>query len=390
MSKVIIGGVGSTNYGAFPTITMRELSLQAVDKALQDANVSVGEIQKIYFGNAAAGIVSQQEMVRGQVVFRYHPLAGKPLLNIDNACASGGSSLHLACKAVEYGELDVALVVGVEKLNHPDRDRAFRALWGSTDVGEIGEYPQQKSSNSVLMEYYAGVARKYLRDYQASPVDYARVAVKNRNNAAFNPIAQFKKLQTVEEVLAARIIVEPLTLPMCAPLTDGATAILVCSEAFARQRGMAMIEVKACELAGSPDKGVSPVIPACEQAYNASGYAPGDMDVIELHDAAAPAEIVQYSEIGLCKEGEGHILLRDGYTEITGKMPVNTSGGLLSRGHALGATGCAQVAELYDQLCGRAGARQLNNPKLAMAVNGGGWMDDSYILTVTTILEKIN
>lgn len=390
MNRVFIAGAASTRYGSFPDQSIRSLSLEAVDKVFLETGISPGQIQKVFFANAAAGVLAQQEMVRGQVVLRYHALAGTPLVNVENACASGGSALHLACRAVEYGELDVALVIGVEKLHHSDKERAFKALWGSTDVTEIGEYPEAKSSNSVLMEFYAAVARTYLQNWDATIEDYARVAVKNRNNAALNPIAQFRMRQSLEQVLSARMITEPLTLPMCAPLTDGSTAIIVCSAAFAKQHGLAKVAVKACEMMASPAPGVSPVIPACSMAYEKAGVGALDMDLIELHDAAAPAEIVQYAEIGLCLEGEGHKLLRDGTTDITGKYPVNTSGGLLSRGHALGATGCVQVAEIFDQLRQRAEARQLKSPRLGMAVNGGGWMDDTYILTVTTILELVD
>jgi acetyl-CoA acyltransferase len=390
MSKVFIAGVGSTRYGAFPEQTVRSLSLEAVDNVLLDTGINADEIQKIFFANAAAGVISQQEMVRGQVALRNHPLAGTPLINVENACASGGSALHLAARAVEYGELDVVLVIGVEKLHHVEKERAFKALWGSADVDEIGEYPAGQSSSSVLMDFYAGVANQYLESWDATVEDYALLAVKNRNNAALNPIAQFRTRQTLAQVLSSRMIAVPLTLPMCAPLTDGASAVIVCSAAFAKQHGLAKIAIRSCEMSGSPSPGISPVISSSQLAYEKSGLSAADMDLIELHDAAAPAEILQYSEIGLCREGEGHILLRDGETEITGRHPVNTSGGLLSRGHALGATGCAQLSELYDQLIGRAGERQLQKPRLGMAVNGGGWMSDTYILSVTTILERIN
>jgi len=390
MSRVIVAGVGTTRFGAFPNLSLKSLCIDAINCALEDAGIGASDIGKVFFGNASAGVITQQEMIRGQVVLRHHALRAKPLINIENACASGGSALHLAYLAVSSGEVEVALALGAEKMHHPDKSRAFKALWGSTDIEEIGEFPEgELAKNSVLMEYYAGVAHDYLKRYDATAADYARVAVKNRHNAQFNPIAQFRKPQTVEQVLQSRMIADPLTLSMCAPLTDGAAAIVVCSEAYARRLNKPMLTVRACSLASSPGPELSPVVGACQAAYEESGFGPHDLDFIELHDAAAPAELLQYSELGLCEEGQAHHLIRSGYTDLDGTMPVNPSGGLLSRGHALGATGCVQVAELYFQLLGRAEHRQISNARVGMAVNGGGWLDNTYAVTVTTILERL-
>jgi acetyl-CoA acyltransferase len=390
MNKVIIAGVGSSQYGRFVDTTLKQLSLTAVEKLFSDNVMTTAQVEKVFFANAAAGIMTEQEMVRGQALLRGHPLARVPLINIENACASSGSALHLAFQAIRYGELNCAVVVGAEKLNHVHKDRAFRALWGATDIEEIGPYPSGESTRSVLMEYYAGVAQKFLDSGRVSIEDFARIAVKNRANAALNPIAQFRRTQTVEEVLGAQMIASPLTLPMCAPLTDGATAILICSEELARAHGLPLVEIKACTMAGSPGVGVSPVRRATEQAYAETAYGPRDMDLIELHDAAAPAEILQYSEIGLCDKEQLAEFIASGATSIDGKYPVNTSGGLLSRGHALGATGSAQIAEIFDQLTNAAGQRQLADPVRGMAVNGGGWMDGTYILAVCTIIETMH
>ena len=390
MNKVIIGGVGNTEYGRFVQTTLKQLSLTAVENLFNASVLTPAETQRVYFANAAAGIMTEQEMVRGQTLLRGHPLSRQPLINIENACASSGSALYLAFQAIRHGELECAVVIGAEKLNHAYKDRAFRALWGATDVEQTGPYPSAGSSQSVLMEYYASLAQNYLKSGHVTLEDFARVAVKNRDNAALNPIAQFRHLQSVEDVLNATVISDPLTLPMCAPLTDGSTAILLCSERIARERQVPLIEIKACTLSGSEEPGQSPVVPATQQAYAATGYDPWEMDLIELHDAAAPAEILQYAEIGLCTMDDAAQLIRSGATSISGKLPVNTSGGLLSRGHALGATGNAQLAEIYDQLCGTAGKRQLAQAKRGMAVNGGGWMDGTYIVAVCTIIETLN
>ena len=388
MSRVFIAGVGMTAFGKHVGKGVRSLAVEAIDKALLDAHIEAKNVSRIYFGNAAAGVISQQEMIRGQVALRFHALATVPLVNIENACASGGSALSLAVEAVASGSVEVALVVGAEQLNHKDRDRPFNALRGSTDIEEIGEFVPGDSTHSLLMDFYAEVAQNYLNQYGATPSDFALVAVKNRANAMHNPLAHLRKPQTVEDVLSSRMIAAPLTLPMCSPTTDGAAALVLCSDSYARRNGASTVEILASRIASGALG--CPARDATLDAYEKAAIGPQDFDLIELHDAAAPAELQQYHEIGLCGEGEGAEMIRRGDTVITGRIPVNTSGGLLSRGHPLGATGCAQIVELVDQLLGRAGNRQLESPQLAMAVNGGGWLEGSYALAVATILEKVN
>jgi len=389
MTRVVIAGVGMTPFGRYLNKGVRALASEAIDEALRDAGMGPHQVSRIYFANAAAGIITQQEMIRGQVALRKHALATVPLLNIENACASGGSALSLAYEAVESGYAEVALVVGAEQLNHTDKARPFNALRGATDIEDVGEsIPGEVSANSLLMDFYAAVAQSYLDQYGASPGDFAMVAVKNRRNAVDNPLAHLRKPQTVEEVLSSRMIVPPLTLPMCSPTTDGGAALVLCSDSYARRAGCSAVEIIASQVASGASG--APVHDAARAAYEKAGIGPGDLSLIELHDAASPAELQQYHEIGLCGEGEGHLLIRAGSTNIDGKIPVNTSGGLLSRGHPLGATGCAQVVELVTQLRGRAEKRQVRSPRIAMAINGGGWLQGSYALAVATILAKLN
>ncbi|WP_320838631.1 thiolase family protein [Zhongshania sp.] len=389
MSKVLICGIGSTTFGDHSQRSIRSLATEASDIALQKAGITSDQIEKIFFANAAAGVVTQQEMIRGQVAFRQHGLAGTPLINIENACASGGSAVHLAFEAVRAGQADAVLVVGVEKLKHEEKMRAFKALHGSIDIEEHGEMSSGvQRTSSILMDLYANLAKEYLIKYRATPRDFAEVAVKNRLNAANNPHAHFRKPQTIEEVLNARMVCPPMTIPMCAPLTDGAVALVICSEQYAKKLKVPAVEILANSIACTPASGESPVSLASQKAYLAAKIGIHDLDLLELHDASAPAELFQYAEVGLCKEGEAHLLLRDGYTAIDGKLPVNTSGGLLSRGHALGATGCAQIAELCYQLSNQAGERQIQNVNTAMAINGGGWIGETYALSVATILKS--
>ncbi len=389
MQDVRIAGVGMTQFRRSPGLGVPELARAAAAEALQDAGIPAREVSRIYFGNAAAGMISHQEMIRGQVALRNTDLAGIPLVNVENACASGGTALNLAWEAVGGGRVDVAIVVGVEQLTHEDKFRTFAALRGSTDIDEIGEaQPGEVAPNSVLMDFYAEEAAAYVADYDATPVDFARVAVKNRRNAAHNPLAQYQGPQTVEEVINGRSIVHPLTLAMCSPVTDGAAALVLCSAEYAGRLAPGAPEIVTSQIAAGKGRGSSPVSDAAGAAYADAAIGPDDLDVLELHDAAAPAELIQYAEVGLCDEGEGHHLLRGGETEIGGRIPVNTSGGLLSRGHPLGATGCAQVVELYHQLRGRAGARQVEDARTGMAVNAGGWLGGTYATAVATVLRR--
>lgn len=387
MKGVAIAGIGMTPFGKQTGRGVRSLALAVIEEAIADSGLASDRIERIYFGNAISGIISQQEMIRGQVALRHQALGKVPLFNIENACASGGSAFSLACEAVASGAVEVALAVGAEQMNHVDRSRPFNALRGSTDIEEIGESePGHISANSLLMDYYAAVAQSYLDESGAEPSDFARVAVKNRKNATMNPLAHLRTPQSLEDVLASRMIVSPLSLPMCSPVTDGAAAIIVCSDRVAATLGHPIIHVKASSVASGAAG--HPVDDASAKAYAAAGVGAKDFDVIELHDAAAPAELMQYHEIGLCAKGDGFRLIREGTTDLGGATPVNTSGGLLSRGHPLGATGCAQIVELVHQLRGKAGARQVEGARLALAVNGGGWLDGTYALAVASVLAR--
>ena len=391
MPDVFVAGAAMTRFGKFPECTIRSLAEEAVRDALHDAGIGPEAVQMVFFSNATAGILHDQEMIRGQVALRYHPLGRSSVINVENACASGGSALNLGFEMIAGGRAEVVLVVGVEQLNHVDRSRPFEALRGSTDIDDIGEsVPGQIAANSILMDFYAGVARTYLEAHRATAQDFALVAVKNRRHASMNALAHFRAPQTVEEVMSSRMIVDPLRLAMCAPTTDGAAALVLCSADYGRRLTRKAVQMVTSHVAASPGDGLSPVTPAANAAYEASGIGPRGFDLIELHDAAAPAELLQYAEIGLCEEGEGHHLIRTGKTSLDGEIPVNTSGGLLSRGHPLGATGCAQVVELCHQMRGEAGARQVEDARVGLAINGGGWMDGTYAVAVSTIVKRLD
>jgi acetyl-CoA acetyltransferase len=296
------------------------------------------------------------------------------------------------------------MAIGVEKLTHSEKARSFAAVATATDLVSEPELRRAVAAtllgadangqsplvHSPLMERYADKARKYLTGTGATMEDVALVTVKNRWHGSFNPKAQFQIPVTSEEVLASRMVADPLRLLMCAPVGDGAAALIVASEGYARSTGRAGVHVAASVVTSSSSMAGAraPAARAAREAYGQSGIAPLDVDVAEVHDACAAAELWIYEELGLCPQGEGAKLLREGVTRLGGRLPVNPSGGLLSKGHPLGATGCGQLVELTEQLRGRAGARQVPGARIGLAHNCGGMIDGEEAVGVVTILSS--
>jgi acetyl-CoA acyltransferase len=389
MEDVYIAGAYVTPFGKFPDKSLRMLTGEAVTGVLADAGCSPDEIDVVFFSNAAEGLLTGQEMIRGQVVLDGTGLEGKPVINCENACASGSTAAHLAFTAVQSGTADVALALGAEKLTNPDRARTFSVFQAGWDIERFGG-PDGKSNQSAFMSTYAEMAREYMARSGATVEDFAAISVKSHNNGALNPKAQYRDPLTVEEVLASRVIDDPLRVLMCSPIGDGASAILV-----ANARGLARLDadpvrvLAAAMRSGSRDEAESPIVVATRAAYEQAGARPDDLDVIEVHDAAAPAELMAIEELGIAEPGEGPALLRAGETALGGRFPINPGGGLLSRGHPIGATGCAQLTELVDQLRGRCGERQVADAKIALAENGGGWLGGKGPAVATiTILSR--
>jgi acetyl-CoA acetyltransferase len=390
----VILGAGMTKFGKFLDRSLASLAEEAAGAALADAGITAGELDMVFFANASAGIVTGQEMIRGQVSLQGTGLLGKPIVNVENACASASSAVHLARLAVLSGEVDVALVVGAEKLTHPDKSRSFAALASGADVGRAEEFereltPPEGGSGSFFMDVYADLARRYMGEAGATERDFAAVAVKAHRHGALNPRAQYRELVTEDEVLESRMISPPLTLLMCSPIGDGAAALVVARD---RHHGDgAPVRIRASVLtSGAVDmlSEPSPVARAAATAYEKAGLGPTDLDVVELHDASAPAELIAYEELGLCAAGDGPALLASGATALGGTLPVNTSGGLLSKGHPVGATGCAQLVELVDQLRGRAGTRQVEGARIGLAENAGGFLNPDPAAAAVTILSR--
>ena len=395
MRKVMVGGVGMTPFGRFLDKSLGDLACGATRQALGDAGLEVGDIGLVAFGNAAAGLLNSQECIRGQTALRPLALQGAPVINVENACASGSTAFHLAHMAVGSGRCDVAIAVEAEKMYNEDRLVPLRALEAAADAAELRELkrrigaPEDEPTGSVFMDLYSSVAKGYMERSGATIRDFAAVSVKSRAAGSRHERAQFRGPTDVEAVLASRMIADPLTLMMCSPIGDGAAALVLVSRDHARRHGISGIEVKACAMAsGMPSDPEAPPVAsrAAAAAYEAAGLGPEDLHVVELHDAAAPAELALYEELRLCPEGGGPDLLRSGRTALGGDLPVNAGGGLLSRGHPVGASGCAQLVELTEQLRATAGPRQCQGARVALAENAGGWMGHDAAASVVTIL----
>lgn len=384
---VSVIGTGITRFGMFVDTRLRELASEAADRALADAGVSPEEVGLVVFGNAAAGLLTGQEMIRAHTALGSSRVAGRPMFSVENACASSSSAFHVGALAIASGGYDTVLVVGAEKMTSTDRSRAARALAAAVDVeldpGEDPDLPPRP----VFMEIYAAEARDYMQRTGATARDLARVAAKNSRNGSLNPIAQNGTALTVDDVLAARTIVDPLTRPMCSSIGDGAAAVVLTRPELAARRGNPGVRVLGCVVgaARAGDDG-DVVARTARAAYEQAELGPSDIGVCEVHDAAAPAELVIAEELGLAAEGDAVGLIRSGATEITGRIPINPSGGLIARGHPVGATGAAQIVELTNQLRGRAGDRQVAGARIGLAENAGGSLGNGPAACVVTIL----
>ncbi|TDD81432.1 thiolase family protein [Saccharopolyspora karakumensis] len=403
MRDVYIAGVGMTAFGKFLERSVRSHAEQACAEALADASMAAEEVETVFFGNAVSGVITGQEMIRGPVALRNTGLLGVPIFNVENACASGSNAFHLAWSQVASGAVDVAVAIGAEKLTHQDKTQSFASIGTAVDLSMADELKERfpgrgdqehggasKLSNSFFMDLYAGIARDYMDRTGATAADFAKVAAKNSAHGALNPKAQYRTPRSVEEILASRPVAPPLTLLMCSPIGDGSAAVVLCSEEFAARTEDPVRVRASVALSGrnNPEPGHGGVERAARRAYEVAGVGPEDLDLVEVHDAAAPAELIISEEIGLCPPGEGAKLVASGATTLGGRVPINPSGGLLSKGHPIGATGCAQLVELVEQLRGRAGDRQVANARIGLAENSGGYLGDDFASIVMTILSK--
>lgn len=404
-----VAGTGMVRFGKHLDKTLKGLAGEAVLLALKDAGLNTTDIQAAWMGNAAAGVVTGQEMIRGEVALRALGIGKIPVVNVENACASSSTAFQQACALISAGAYDVVLACGSEKLFHEDKARSLGAFSSAVDIedpdgalnvvkritldmGEPFDPTGVGVNRSIFMDIYAALAHKHMKKYGSTQTHFAMVTAKNAWHGSMNPRAQFQEVLTVEQVLAARTIIDPLTLPMCSPIGDGAAAVILVSERKAREMGLRhKVRVAASALATgwdytSPDESVGNW--AAQQAYEAAGIGPKDLSCVELHDASAPSEVAAYEYLGLCAAGEGPKLIETRATYLGGSIPVNVSGGLLRKGHPVGATGCAQIVELTEQLRGQCGPRQVQGARVALAHNGGGAIGTDAAATVVSILQR--
>ena len=405
-----IAGVAMTPFGKHLNRSMKSLAAEAVTGALEDAGLEKSSLQAAWVGNVGAGVISGQVCVPGQVVLRDMGIGGIPVINVENACASSATAFQQACSMVTLGAHDVVLAMGMEKLYCEEKQKTFSVFTGGVDVenadrllaetgfrlNELGIAANTNgagSTRSLFIDIYVAWALDHMNRYGTTRKQLAAVSAKNSLHGSLNPYAQYREVLSVDEVLDAREVLYPLTLPMCSPIGDGAAAVVIVSEKKARELGLSrMVKVEAAILASGYDyeEGacLEPPRREAEKIYEAAGIGPSELDLVELHDASAISEIMYYEYLGLCAPGEGGELVASGATALGGSVPVNTSGGLMRRGHPVGATGASQLVELVWQLRGEAGSRQVDGARIAMAENGGGFIGQDVAALALTILRR--
>ena len=391
MREVAIIGVGAHPTGRFLEKPLKELAYPAIWNALDDAGVTAADVNVAYFGNSLAGLLTGQEGIRGQVVLQHAGITGIPIINVENACASAMTALRGAWLEIASGAADVALAVGAEKMNIGDSARTIGALSADSEL-DLSEMGMQFTATYAIHPKINVKAR--MQEYGWTAADLAKPAVKNSYNGSLNPLAQHRRPLTIEEIVQSRLIADPLTLLMCSSISDGAAAAVLCAADLApRFTSHTPIKISSCVLQSGvyrlpDDERPDSATASAFAAYEKAGIGPDDLNAIELHDAMAPAELMLYERLGLCAPGEGPRLIDEHVTTLDGRMPVNPSGGLCSRGHPVGATGLLQICELIWQMRGQAGPRQIEpRPKVTLAQNQGGLLlgQDSAAYGVTIL-----
>lgn len=409
---VFIIGVGMTRFGRHLDLSVRDMAEAAVREALADCGVAERDVGAVAFANAVQDAMEGQYGIRGQAALRNMGFDAVPIINVENACASASTALNVAVMQVRSGVCDIALAVGSEKMVHPNSALSMQAFEGSWERGDrdatiarltaLGagmptpdDALARETPHTVFMDVYGAFAKFHMARYGTTQRQLAVVAAKNHGHSVHNPRAQYRKAFTVDEVLAARLIAWPMTLPMCSPISDGAAAAVVCNkQALARLGASRAVRIRANILMNGgrrapDDLGRHIARRAAAAAYAAAGLGPEDVDVVECHDATAFGEIQQSELLGFCALGEGGPLAESGATTLGGRIPFNPSGGLESKGHPIGATGLGQMHELVTQLRGEAGPRQVDGARIALAENGGGLMGVEEAAVAITILETV-
>ncbi|MBI4284646.1 MAG: thiolase family protein [Chloroflexi bacterium] len=378
LREVVVAGIGITRWGVYPEQEWYDLGSEAVLLALKDAGMEFRDIQAAFCGSCYQGVGS------GHQALAEIGKTGIPIVNVENACSSGSSAFRLAYQQIATELYDIVLAVGFEKQQHKGfiPSTAFRP------------WERLLGYNVQPANYAKGVVR-YMEDYGATIEDFSLVTVKNRRNATMNPNARFQQEVTLEEVMSSRMIAKPLRLLHCCPLADGAAAAILCSRDKLKNKDRAVTVAASVlasgvygehETAGGSIKfppAVGMVELSVRQAWELSGYGHEDMDVIQVYDAMSPGELWDIEKLGFCRPGQAPRLLREGVFDIGSRLPVNTDGGLMGRGHPMGATALAQIIEVVTQLRGEAGPRQVAGARVGLAHSMGAGPN-----SVVTILKR--
>jgi acetyl-CoA C-acetyltransferase len=370
MKIAVLGGY-QTKFGELWNKSLEDLIFEASIEAIKDGGLNKSEIEIAFLGNKLSSRAADQTHL-GALMNEVLGI-GIPAVRVEAACASGGVAMVQASLAIASGEYEVALVIGAEKMTDLSASETVAALM------EAGSEEERQAGLSFV-GLYALMAQKYINEYGASEKDLANVAVKNHFHASLNEKAQFPYEITLKQVLASPVVASPLKLLDCSPVTDGAAAVVLASEKFAKKRSKKNIWITASVQTGetlslSGRKSLTGLLAterAVRKAKDQAGVKNKEIDFLEVHDCFTIAEILALEDLGFYPKGEGYLAVRNGEVKIGGKRPVNLSGGLKACGHPVGATGVKQIVEIYNQLRGRGGKRQVENAKLGLAHNVGG------------------
>jgi len=363
MREVAIVGANMLKFGRYPDKDVVQLASEAAIGALKDAGVSIKDVEIVVSGN-----LYQSNAMIGQRIMKEIGATGVPVINVSNACATGSTAFREAYYSVASGAYDVALAIGSEQMGK-------MGLLGAGGGGDRAYSTEGVMGTGLMPGVFGQAGVEHMRKYGTTQEQFAKVAVKNHEHGVLNPYAQYQKETPLEEVLNARVVAWPNTLYMCCPTGDGAAAVVLMSADKARQHTTKPIWVAASVLSSDPYTPRNPTMfdintvtrIAAKEAYEKAGIGPEDLSQVELHDCFATAELLHYENLGLCGEGEAGKLIDEKATWIGGRIPVNASGGLLSKGHPLGATGVANIVEIVWHLRGEAGARQVEGSKVGLA-----------------------
>jgi acetyl-CoA acetyltransferase len=381
MSEVYVVGTDMIKFGRFPDRSVPNIGAEAALMALDDAGLTLKDMQALYCGN-----LYEASNMPGQRILREIGQTGIPVVNCANACATGATAFREGYMAIRAGQYDVVLCVGVEQMG--------KGLLGGGGGG-AGIPTEGLLGSGTMPSVFAHVGMEHTRQYGTTFEQFAKVSVKNHHHSTLNPKAMYQIETPLQEVMGAEMISYPNTKLMCSVNVDGSAAAVICSEAYAKKHGLMKraVRVRASAMTSDPYTPRNLVMPdfnavtrlAAKEAYEQAGLGPEDVNLVELHDCFATAEIVHYENLGLCADGEGGRLIDSGETALGGRVPVNVSGGLLSKGHPLGATGIANIYEVTTHLRGEAGARQVEGARIGLTHVVG--MGSACAIHV---LEKVN